>query len=217
MTTVNYFVFFFIAVSIVNSIRPPAWPKQHSHVEIMYTPSDKSIKFKQIYYDFPGLRYYADESISGKMVLSSYWLKNTLYIYNWTDVTCVQLEMGFAMMTPDWFLTGSEEVAQPWLAKKSDKEDDEFHQTLWLRKSAGDPGYFDYFSDLNTGEPFRLTAPSQGPYVINEYYNFTVVDFSKGPLQHIFDRPEKPICTPHNGENQTMPFFPELFHSFNEE
>lgn len=113
--------------------------------------------------------------------------------------------MGFGMMLPNWFLTGPNMTTMPdqWQGRRTEEwavprgltplyQNETFHHTNWQRKDGAGQGWFDYFSLYDTGDAFRLTAPSPTGIVNNEHYNFTVVtSFPQGT----FDLPAAPSCT----------------------
>lgn len=180
---------------------PPAWPSQHTRTEVQFEPTLPGlIVSKPIFYDFTNFRYRADmHYLSGPTTpttttnFSSYWIGTDLYMYTWApaEPSCIHLNLGFGIMRPNWFLTNSTQVGDIWLAVKSDPADATFHHTVWTRKSAEPFGYFDYFTDAKAGTPFRLSAPTQTDYVINEIYNFTAASLNN---TDVFDLPSSPAC-----------------------
>ena len=96
--------------------------------------------------------------------------------------TCTQLDMGFGMMVPDWFLFGATTMEPGlWQTRQYNKSDAWYYRTVWTRKSAMPSGYFNYFSFNDTGAPFRMNAPSPAGEVVNEYYDFqNVTGFPAG-------------------------------------
>lgn len=91
----------------------PAWPTQHTHYEIQYTPGQTEWSRKDVHYDFDNkaLRYDI-QHLSGPEIpfitllnFSSYWLADALYMVTWATPldnvpTCIQLNLGFGMMKP---------------------------------------------------------------------------------------------------------------------
>lgn len=95
---------------------PDTWPLQHTHQEVMFTPSAGTVHNKQVAYDFTNLALRYDIVYeSGPQVplvtllnFTSLWLNDTLYMYTWEVPldplpSCVALNMGFGLMTPYWF------------------------------------------------------------------------------------------------------------------
>jgi len=160
----------------------------------MYTPNLDEWNIKTFYYDFTHMSLRVDSVFYAGLPIpplnfSSYWIGNTLSMFTFDgNGSCFQMDMGFGMMRPDWFVDG-EQQNTTWLGKKTDTKDINLHNTVWTRKCATcdeDPnGYFDYFSLAGNGtdkqgEPFRLEAPGPLPilYVINEYYNFQPANYT---------------------------------------
>ena len=92
----------------------PAWPTQHTHYELQYTPGQSEWSRKDVNYDFDNkaLRYDI-QHLSGPEIpfitllnFSSYWLADALYMVTWATPldnvpTCIQLNLGFGMMKPE--------------------------------------------------------------------------------------------------------------------
>eukprot|EP00759_Apiculatamorpha_spiralis_P045259 PhF_6_TR42119/c1_g1_i2/m.63607 len=178
---------------------PLPWPLSHTHQEIQYTVTGLPSKgAKSVYYDFPTLRYRVDSrDLATNFTMQSFWLNDTLYIY--TPFGCQKLDMGFGMMKPDWFITNASVVGILWVGKKSEVNSDKLYQVVWRTKEAPDPNpNFEYFSNFQDGTPVMMQAPSPAGYVINEYYNFTVANFTGSA---VFDLPATPVC---NATSTTM-------------
>ena len=194
---------------------PPAWPAQHYHREMMYTPATGVWNNKPFFYDWTNKHLRVDSLYVGGPKLppfnfTSYWLNDDLYMYLFDgNASCFHLSMGFGMMRPDWFTDG-DQLNTTWLAKKSDATDDGFHNTVWTRKCATcdtDPnGYFNYFSTTGdngdkAGVPFSLEAPGPIVYLINEYYDFEATTW--GADSDIFALPPGLSCSTKDVEYST--------------
>lgn len=100
-------------------------------------------------YDYSQLRYdmtylSGEKKISTILNFTSLWLNNSLYMYTWETVLsktpqCIQLDMGFGMMRPDWF-SDANQSGLVWNAKKSDSFDTGYHRTVMTVKAAGQGG-----------------------------------------------------------------------------
>lgn len=197
---------------------PTSWPVQHYHEEIEYAGSGQTYGYKRVHYDFvnSALRYDMTY-LSGPQVplitvlnMTSLWINTTLSIYTWAvtlDSTpnCVQLQMGFGIMYPDWFSAGANQSGLVWNAKKSDSFDVGYHRTLMSVKDAGqgtpiDDEVFTYYSYADSenftenGAPFLMHAPSPAGMVVNEYYEFVPRSYAAG--DPTFDLPTSPACIP---------------------
>jgi len=176
-----------------NVSTPKMWPVSHMHTETMFVTGLSDVQTKPVYYNFPQSQYRADlinlNGVNFKNQ-SSYWLGNLLYLYTFDVGFCVLLDMGFGMMKPDWFLNG-QIIGGVWRAHKSEEFDSSYHYTTWTSVSAGDQGQFDYFSRNDTGTAYTMSAPSPEGLVVNEYSEFSVVDYT---ATTVFDLPAGITC-----------------------
>ena len=192
-------------------VAPIPWPAQHTHLEYQFAPTYRTIHQKPIWFDYVNLHYRADlYQVGGEPSIfvpanqSSLWLNDTLYmVVNGPIRTCVSLDMGFAMMRPDWFIGENATImGDIWLAHRYNLTDPgvptnpfDYEQCTWTRKPApAEPPYFDYFSLSATGGGYMMEAPSPLGLVINEYNNFTATTFAAS--DPIFDVPAGLTCLP---------------------
>lgn len=203
---------------------PNAWPLQHTHQEVMFTPSAGTIQNKNVWYSFDfnnisncALRYDI-EYMSGPLVplvtlinFTSYWLGTDLYMFTYEAADdpipdCVKLSMGFGMMYPDWFRVNSTQVTTVWDTRR-DGEDPAYHRVLMSQKGDGvSPDPFTYYSFLIAnetaptivnGSPYKMSAPSPTGLVVNEYYAFVDKTPNNLPASDpIFALPSQPACIP---------------------
>lgn len=205
--------------------RPNMWPNQHAHREIMYVPDLGTTHIKPVWYDFFNLHYRADVFLApgsfpnplAPINQSSYWLGTSLKIYDYFPFpSCVELDLGFGMMTPAWFLGGTQNGTY-YSVKKYPYGDDGgmYLQTLSTQSIVDGQGTFDYHSYLNAssygsaaGDPHHFSAPSPLGFVVNEYNNFTATSFNAS--DPIFIVPSSPSCI-----NTTIadPFEAVKFHA----
>ena len=127
-------------------------------------------------FDFPGLRYRADlfylsgneNPLTTIYNSSSYWIGSKLSIITWPDArslqnaSCVQLDLGFGIMRPDWMVQG-ECRGDVWLSQKSDGTDPNYHRVSFthIPVLAQDDGAFDWYSSYSGGAGFQMQAPGQ--------------------------------------------------------
>ena len=149
--------------SCTNATYPAiAWPAQHTRVEQMWQPyagPGPVWSTKPIFYDFPNRRYRADvffrsgseNPLTTLYNSSSYWIGSALSIITWPDArsfqnaSCIQLNLGFGIMRPDWMQQG-ECRGDVWLAKKSDGTDPDYHRASYTHIPVldQDDGAFDW-------------------------------------------------------------------------
>lgn len=192
---------FVVLPCAIHAVPPVPWGPMHKHVEIEYNVDQEgySSNFKQFNYNFPGLAmrvdstYLTGPSIDAAVNLTSWWVNNTLTILTYVGSfpICQNLDMGFGMPVPDWFLFDAEVIPPGlWLTRQYNNPERWYTRTVWTRKSAMPDGYFNYFSDNTTGAPYRMNAPSPAGEVVNEYADFqNVTSFPDG----IFGIP--PVCS----------------------
>ena len=118
---------------------------------------------------------------------------------------CIELQMGFGMMRPDWFQQATQ-VGIVWNTKRSDSFHSDYYPSLMGTIDAGQgldlP--FTYYSAFNNGTsddpnfangaPWLMHAPSPSGMVVNEYYDFKNASFAKG--DDTFVLPSAPTCIP---------------------
>ena len=135
---------------------------------------------------------------------SSWWLGSNLTMITWADPrswqnsSCVQLQLGFGMMRPDWMQQGSC-MGDVWLSQKSAGDDLDYHRVVWTRIPVldEDDGQFDWFSSYaGAGEGFQMQAPGQSTldYVINDEQLLAPATFS--PSDDVFALPSGPGVPP---------------------
>ena len=180
-----------LCIGLSAAVTPVAWGPVHSHTEIQFSLNAPGyVQRKEFSYDFPQLSLRVDGSyLSGPAEyelfnITSWWINSTLTMLTFIGdlPTCTQLDMGFGMMVPDWFLFGATTMEPGlWLTRQYNKSDAWYYRNVWTRKSAMPDGYFNYFSFNDTGAPFRMNAPSPAGEVVNEYYDFkNVTGFPAG-------------------------------------
>lgn len=173
--------------------QPKPWPPVHTHRETEWDltsgpPQNGHSKF--FYYNFPMLQMRVDSkyafgnALLQSQTLTSYWLNKTLSMFITFDIfgnvssTCQQLDMGFGMMTPTWFLSspGDDVVngGSLFLTQRHNPFDNNYRNVTWFAKGSPD-GPFNYFFDSATGEGFSMFAPSPMGEVENEYADFQTV------------------------------------------
>ena len=178
---------------------PRAWPSTHIALQRQYNIINDEEFVKPWYYDFPHRRLRTDIHLvqkkgavapaGGISNFSSYWIDDTLSMYDFVGGNCTKLEMGFGMMMPNWFLSGGTPMPNVFLTQRSvatSNGTSAFHNCSWTRKSG-----FDYFAD-EAGAAFRLAAGSPAGYVINDFVSMTAVAKIDDA---IFKLPDIP-CTP---------------------
>lgn len=204
--------------SCTNATFPAAaWPAQHTRVETMFQPyigPGPVWSRKPIWFDFPGLRYRADlfylsgneNPLTTIYNSSSYWIGSKLSIITWPDArslqnaSCVQLDLGFGIMRPDWMVQG-ECRGDVWLSQKSDGTDPNYHRVSFthIPVLSQDDGSFDWYSSYSGGAGFQMQAPGQSEldYVVNEETLLAAADFPPAGTPGPFDIPASaPTCIP---------------------
>ena len=124
--------------------------------------------------DYDNLHYRADGFLLNDVLaiknLSSYWLQQSLFIYTFDINSCVQLDLGFGMMRPTWFMdNGATIFGEVYATQRSDSAHNVYRPVTLTRKDGAGQGYFDYYSNNQTGAPFNMHAPSPAGFVVNEY------------------------------------------------
>jgi len=216
-------ILFLIVTTGVSAVPPNPWPEVHFHREIEFSVEDTTgayvnnqggQTYKNVFYNFPALQLKVSNNPvinvgaeDGQMTtFTSYWLNTTLYMY--TEFlspalqnlsTCTPLEMGFGMMVPDWMIRGATTLNYTiWGTRQSWPMDSNYYPLNLNRKDGAGFGYFEYYSDNRTGNPFRMDAPAGGQgVVVNEYASpipFTTEPFPNGTFL--------PPCAVHEKPNR---------------
>lgn len=177
---------------------PTPWPPRHTHTEIEWdvTQSPQSGQIKNFYYDFPNRdlkvvgNYAFGPAIDKLASITSIWKNTSLYIETVITIgdatipNCVNLDLGFGMMMPDWMLENIQYMGNMYDARRgfdnsTGLNDNNYYNVTWTSNPVGGPfPPFNYYAKED-GSPFKMWAPAMTPQnlVVNEYPNaFVPVD-----------------------------------------
>lgn len=210
-----------VAAVAASPVAPKAWPPVHMAMQQQYSPFSDAEFAKPWWYDFPGRRLRVDTNLTRgthsllpwkpafSQFFSSYWLNNTLYMYDHTHHFCLKLNQHMGIMRPDWFLTTASQEPSVYLTHRSEAPRDgqsAFRKCSWMRKDGAGYGWFDYFADEADGSPFRLTAPgpTKSAFVINDFLSMETPPSGQFN-DDIFELPRGVPCVGLPGELASLP------------
>ena len=158
---------------------------------------------KAVHYDFlnRNLRYDINY-LGGPQIpfftllnFSSYWLQDSLYMITYetpgdNTPVCIQLNLGFGMMKPNWFNIDSNQTGVIFNTKRSDSYMIGYWPSVMSVTDAGQgldqpfSYYYAFNNNTNVSDPnyamlapWVMHAPSPAGMVLNEYYNFEPATF----------------------------------------
>ena len=74
------------------------------------------------------------------------------------------------MMRPTWFMDNNATIfGGVYATQRSNPGIDGYQYVALTRKDGAGQGFFDYYSNNQTGDAFLMSAPSPTGFVVNEY------------------------------------------------